>query len=98
MVKILQFVNGKAARVVKSSGYKSSINYRGNDGVIKTIPVSIIFTTFNDGTSGAVLVATDREVTYQELLAAHERLIMKKRRVKIKPAELGEKKSFTAQS
>ena len=82
MVKILQFVNGKAAKVVKSSGYKNNINYRTNDGLIRTLPVSIFFATFNDGTSGAVLVAADREVTHEERLQAHEQLIMKKRKGK----------------
>lgn len=77
MVKILQFLNGKPPKAVSYSGYQSSVAYRTNDGEIKKVGVAMIFTTFNDGTSGAVLVAADREVTHEEILNAHERYILK---------------------
>ena len=79
MVKILQFLNGKPPKAVSYSGYQSSVTYRAAEGGLKNVGVVMIFTTFNDGSSGAVLVAADREVTHEEILDAHERYILRKR-------------------
>ena len=78
MVKILQFLNGKPAEAVTYSCYQSRVAYCANDGEHKNVGVAMIFTTFKDGTSGAVLVATDRDVTHDEILDAHERYILKR--------------------
>lgn len=79
MVKILHFLNGKSAKAVSYSGYQSSITYRNLGGYLKVVEVTMVFATFHDGSSGAVLVAADRDVVLQEILDAHERLILKKR-------------------
>jgi len=78
VVKILQFLNGNHPKAVSYSGYQSSVTYRTTEGRLKNIGVAMIFTTFNDGSSGAVLVAADREVTHEEILDAHERYILRK--------------------
>lgn len=78
MVKILQFLNDNPPKAVSYSGYQSSVTYRSVEGGLKAVGVAMIFTTFNDGSSGAVLVATDRDVTHEEILDAHERHILKR--------------------
>ena len=80
MVKILQFLNGKSAKAVSYSSYQSTLAYRAVGGGLKSVGVMMVFTTFTDGSSGAVLVAADRNVTHEEILHAHENLIQKKRR------------------
>ena len=83
MVKILHFLNGEPAKVVSYVGYQKIIPYFDADRHPQFAEVKIIFATFNNGSNGAVLVASDRDVTHEDILNAHERLIVKKRKPRV---------------
>lgn len=75
IVQILQFLDNEPVKILRSSGYKDRIKYFNKQGEIKEAQVKIVFATFRGGYSGAVLVAADRAVTYEEILDAYDRLI-----------------------
>jgi len=75
MADVLIFTGNEPPRLLQITVLKKSISYVYPDKVPREIPVDIIFATFLNGKSGAVLVAADRAVTRREIVEAHLKLI-----------------------
>jgi len=75
MANVIVFIGNEPPRLLKLSLFKKSVDYLYPDKVVREIPVEMIFATFSDNKSSAVLIAADREVTLREIRAAHLKLI-----------------------
>lgn len=77
MRKILLFVNGEPAKLLKVSGTNDKLLYLYPDGKTRLLPIKITFATFSNGKSGAISVASDRTVSLGKVLEAHKKLVLK---------------------
>lgn len=75
MPPVLLFIEDKAPRRLEINEFRSHISYLYPDNVARLVPVQIIFSTFQGGKGGAVMVAADRQVTRDEIARAYKRLI-----------------------
>lgn len=75
MANVIVFIGREPPRLLKLSLLKKSLDYLYPDQIVREVPVEIIFATFSDNRSGAVLIAADRKVTLNEIRAAHQKLI-----------------------
>lgn len=75
MRKLILFINGEPAKLLRSAGNKNQIIYVYPDGKVRTLSVKITFATFLNGKSGAIASASDRPVCLAELLDAYDTLI-----------------------
>lgn len=75
MADVLIFTGNEPPRLLQITVLKKSISYVCPDKISREMPVDIIFATFLNGKSGAVLVAADRAVTRREIIEAHLTLI-----------------------
>lgn len=75
MVQILVFANNEPVRVLRVHSHKSKISYLYSDKAVRKLNVRMFFSTFLNGKSSVVLVATDRCVSREEILEAHDTLI-----------------------
>ncbi|WP_312805858.1 hypothetical protein [Atlantibacter hermannii] len=75
MPSILVFIGDKPPRRLEINEFRTGISYLYPDNVAREIPVKVIFGTFLDGKTSAVLVAADRQVTRDEIARAHRQLI-----------------------
>ena len=75
MPSILLFIEDHAPRRLEISEFRTRISYLYPDNVAREIPVKVIFGTYLDCKSHAVMVAADRLVTRDEIARAHRHLI-----------------------
>jgi hypothetical protein len=75
MPSILVFIGDNAPRRLEITEFRSCISYLYPDNVAREIPVKVIFGTYLDCKSHAVMVAADRLVTRDEIARAHRHLI-----------------------
>jgi len=75
MLSILVFIGDNAPRRLEITEFRSCISYLYPDNVAREIPVKVIFGTYLDCKSHAVMVAVDRLVTRDEIARAHRHLI-----------------------
>jgi len=75
MLSILVFIGDNAPRRLEITEFRSRISYLYPDNVAREIPVKVIFGTYLDCKSHAVMVAADRLVTRDEIARAHRHLI-----------------------
>ncbi len=75
MTSILLFIGDNAPRRLRIREFRESISYLYPDNVARELPVQVIFGTFSEGITSAVLVAADRLVTRDEIARAHRCLI-----------------------
>ncbi|ESN53981.1 hypothetical protein JW314_08125 [Enterobacter roggenkampii] len=75
MVQILIFAENDNAKLLKIRNYRNKIRYLYANKEVKYLDVVMFFSTFLNGKSGAVLVASDRYVTRKEILEAYDALI-----------------------
>lgn len=75
MAQILIFAGNEHPKLMNVRTYRRKIRYKRANSEITYLNVEIFFSTFLNGESGAVLVATDRNVSRNEILEAHNALI-----------------------
>ncbi|ORC19838.1 hypothetical protein B1H42_16445 [Enterobacter cloacae subsp. cloacae] len=75
MAQILIFAGNEQPKLLNVRTYRRKIIYRRANSEITYLNVEIFFSTFLNGESGAVFVATDRNVRRNEILEAHNALI-----------------------
>ena len=75
MRNIIIFINKERPKVVRKKGSGARIFYLYPDGKPHLLKVHTTFATFLNGHSGAICYASDRSVSLDELLQAHQELI-----------------------
>lgn len=75
MRNIIIFINGNKPKIVMKKGSGSRIIYLFPDGKPYSLKVQMAFATFKNGQSGLICYASDRPVSLNELLLAHEDLM-----------------------
>ncbi|MEH4661140.1 hypothetical protein [Phytobacter diazotrophicus] len=81
MKTVLVFINKKTPFVYRTVAGDNTLRVPSSGRRTRQIPIEIRFATFRNGESGAVLIATDRPVSLNEILDAHQQLIAGKRTV-----------------
>ena len=61
-------------KIIRASTYRTRISYLCRDGKVWGMTVQIVFATYLNGASGAILVVSDRFVLLDEILCAHQAL------------------------
>lgn len=75
MPSILVFIGNTPPQRLEVNEFRTGISYLYPDNVAREIPVRVIFGTFLDGKTSAVLVSADRQVMRDEIARAHMHLI-----------------------
>lgn len=75
MAPILVFANNEHVRVLRIRDYRSKIRYLHSNQEVRSLDVIMVFSTFLNGKSGAILVAADRYVSRKEILEAYDALL-----------------------
>lgn len=78
MVNVLVFVDNAPPKILRLSGFRNAVMYLDAGGNIRKMKLEIIFTSYLNGKSGAILLISDRHVDLEELLRAHRELIADK--------------------
>ncbi len=79
MINILAFVDNAPPKIIRASTYRTRTTYLCRDGKVRGMAVQIVFATYLNGKSGAILVVSDRFVSLDELLCVHQELIVSRK-------------------
>lgn len=74
VIDILAFIDNEPPKIIRASTYRTGISYLCRDGKVWGMTVQIVFATYLNGASGAILVVSDRFVLLDEILCAHQAL------------------------
>lgn len=78
MAEILLFHKNTGLAVINGGGYYPTVSYVNREKELITLPVNIVFATFRDGHSGALLVASEKPVLTSMVIYAYEYLQAKR--------------------
>lgn len=74
MTEIVLFHKNTGLAVINGGGYCPTVSYVNREKVLITLPVNIVFATFSDGHSGALLVASEKPVLTSMAIYGYEYL------------------------